>query len=254
MTGCQRRRQRLFDKHSTNTILLPLDHGVSEGMLTGLDDMAALLQNLQPRTVQGVILHKGMAAAHADHLDPDQALIVHLSAGTRHGLPPYARTLVCSVQEAVRIGADAVSVHINIGNEYEDRMLSDLGMITDEAHLLGIPVLAMIYARGGQIVNELDPTLVAHSIRLGAELGADLIKVPYSGDQKSFARAVQGSPVPVLIAGGPKKSDFQEFLVMIREALDTGARGISIGRNIFQHENPLEAIAQLAALVHGEKI
>jgi len=228
-----------------------MDHGVSEGMLTGLEDMTALLRNLNPKTVQGAILHKGMATAHAEVLDPDMSMIVHLSAGTRHGLPPYAKTLVCSVQEAVRLGADAVSVHINMGNEFEDRMLADLGTITDEAHLLGIPVLAMIYARGGQIVNELDPTLVAHSIRLGAELGADLVKVPYSGDLESFSRAVQGCPVPVVIAGGPKKTDFEGFLTMIREAMDTGAKGVSIGRNIFQHENPLEAIARLADIVHG---
>ncbi len=254
MIGCRRRRQKLFDRHSDTTILLSLDHGVSEGMLTGLEDMGTLLQNLPPKEVQGVILHKGMAAAYADRLDVDQSLIVHLSAGTRHGLPPYARTLVCSVQEAVRLGADAVSFHINLGNEYEDRMLADFGMVTDEAHLLGIPVLAMVSARGGQIVNESDPTLVAHSIRLGAELGADLIKVPYSGDQESFARAVQASPVPVLIAGGPKKPDFQAVLTMMREALDAGAKGISIGRNIFQHEQPLEAIAMLAELVHREKV
>jgi class I fructose-bisphosphate aldolase len=229
-----------------------MDHGVSEGMLAGLEDMAALLKNLSPTTIQGVILHKGMAAAHADVLDPDMSMIVHLSAGTRHGLPPYAKALVCSVQEAVRLGADAVSVHINMGNEFEDRMLTDLGVVTDEAHLLGIPVLAMIYARGGQIVNELDPTLVAHSIRLGAELGADLVKVPYSGDPESFSRAVQGCPVPVLIAGGPKKTNFQDFLTMIQEAMDTGAKGVSIGRNIFQHKNPLEAIAGLADIVHGK--
>ncbi|MDD4648894.1 MAG: 2-amino-3,7-dideoxy-D-threo-hept-6-ulosonate synthase [Desulfoplanes sp.] len=250
MTGCQRRRQRLFDAQSNNTILLPLDHGVSEGMLNGLEDIGTLIRGLNPTKVQGVILHKGMAAVHAQDLKPDQSLIIHLSAGTRHSLPPYAKTLVCSVQEAVRLGADAVSVHINMGNEFEDRMLSDLGSVTEEAHLLGIPVLAMIYARGGQIVNELDPTLVAHSIRLGAELGADLIKVPYSGDQKSFTRAIHACPVPVIIAGGPKKANFPGFLAMIKEAMDTGIRGVSIGRNIFQHANPLAAMDELAAIVH----
>ncbi|WP_462323723.1 2-amino-3,7-dideoxy-D-threo-hept-6-ulosonate synthase [Desulfoplanes sp.] len=251
MKGCLRRRQRLFDRTSDTTILLPLDHGVSEGMLQGIEDMPTLLQGLDPQLIQGVILHKGMAAAHAQQIDPRINLIVHLSAGTRHGLPTYAKSLVCSVQEAVRLGADGVSVHVNMGNDCEDRMLTDLGMVTDEAHLLGIPVLAMIYARGGQIVNELDPTLVAHSIRLGAEIGADLVKVPYSGDPESFSRAVQGCPVPVLVAGGPRKDDFKGFLGMIQEAMTCGARGVSIGRNIFQHERPVTALQEMATVVRG---
>lgn len=245
MNACSRRCQRLFHPHSHTSLLLPLDHGISEGMIQGLDNMSSLLKGLDPQVVQGVILHKGMAAALLEELDPRINLIIHLSAGTRHAIPPYAKSLVCSVQEAVRLGADAVSVHVNMGNDCEDRMLTDLGMVTDEAHLLGIPVLAMIYARGGQIVNELDPTLVAHSIRLGAEMGADLVKVPYSGDPESFSKAVRACPVPVLIAGGPKKSDYKTFLHMVAEAMDCGAQGVSIGRNIFQHHNPAKALKEM---------
>ncbi len=230
-------------------MLLPLDHGVSEGLLQGLQDMPSLLEGLDPALVQGVILHKGMAAALAQHIDPRINLIVHLSAGTRHSIPPYTKVLVCSVQEAVRLGADAVSIHVNLGNDCEDRMLVDLGMVTDEAHLLGIPVLAMIYARGGQIVNELDPTLVAHSIRLGGEIGADLVKVPYSGDPETFAKAVKACPVPVLVAGGPRKDNFEDFMNMVEEAMNCGAQGVSIGRNIFQHNDPATALKKLAAVV-----
>ncbi|GAU08847.1 2-amino-3,7-dideoxy-D-threo-hept-6-ulosonate synthase [Desulfoplanes formicivorans] len=249
MNACSRRCQRLFDRHSRTSILLPLDHGVSEGMIQGLEDMSSLLKGLDPHLVQGVILHKGLAAALIQDIDPRINLIIHLSAGTRHAIPPYAKSLVCSVQEAVRLGADAVSIHVNMGNDCEDRMLTDMGMVTDEAHLLGIPVLAMIYARGGQIVNELDPTLVAHSIRLGAEMGADLVKVPYSGDPQSFSKAVRACPVPVLVAGGPKKTNTKAFLDMVAEAMECGARGVSIGRNIFQHRNPAKALKELDAVL-----
>jgi fructose-bisphosphate aldolase, class I len=105
---------------------------------------------VQHLPTQGVILHKGMVMAHAGDIRLDQSLIVHLSAGTRHGLPSYNKALVCSVQEALRLGADMVSMHINIGNDLEDRMLSDLGACVEEAHQLGLPLLAMIYARGGR--------------------------------------------------------------------------------------------------------
>ena len=250
MDGCKRRVRRLFSARSDKTILLPLDHGVTEGLLPGLEDMKTLLQQLDPKLVQGVILHKGLARELGSFVDTRQNLIVHLSAGTRHGLPPYNRSLVCSIQEALRIGADAVSVHINIGNDLEDRMLSDLGMVVDEAHQLGIPVLAAVFARGGQIVNELDPTLVAHCIRLGAELGADLVIVPFSGEADSFARAIAACPVPVLIAGGPRQPGFKNFLQMIKQVMDTGAKGVSIGRNIFQHPEPIKALEMIAEIVH----
>jgi len=250
MEGYKRRVRRLFSARSDKTILLPLDHGVTEGLLPGLEDMKTLLKQLAPELVQGVILHKGLARELGSFVDTRQNLIVHLSAGTKHGLPPYNKSLVCSIQEALRIGADGVSVHINIGNDLEDRMLSDLGMVVDEAHQLGIPVLAAVFARGGQIVNELDPTLVAHCIRLGAELGADLVIVPFSGETDSFARAIAACPVPVLIAGGPRQPGFENFLQMIKQVMDTGAKGVSIGRNIFQHPEPVKALEMIAKIVH----
>ncbi len=253
MTGCARRLQRLMDRTSNKTILLPLDHGASEGLVPGLEDVGAFLHSVRTAPVNGTILHKGMARSLGPELDPDMQLIVHLSAGTKHGLPAYNKALVCSVQEAVRLGADCLSMHINIGNDLEDRMLADLGAVTEEAHQLGIPVLAMIYARGGQIVNELDPVLINHSIRIGAELDADMIKVPYSGDQESFAKAVSGCPAPVIIGGGPKKDSFEDLLAQVREALPTGIAGVSIGRNIFQHPDPSRALTELATLVHEKK-
>jgi len=247
MLGVFRKRKQLLSKGKV--MFLPLDHGVSEGPLPGLERLDLFFPQLEQSGLSGVIVHKGIAKEWGEYLPLDLKLIVHLSAGSKHGLPPYNKTLVCSVAEALRLGADAVSVHVNIGNDLEDKMLQDLGMVVDEAHQLGIPVLAMVYARGGQIINEYDPSLVAHCIRLGAELGADLIKVPYSGHKESFKKAVEASPVPVLIAGGPKKRAFAEFLNMVKEALDTGIAGLSVGRNVFQHKNPLEALNKLAKLL-----
>lgn len=252
MIGYLRKAARLFHPESKRTIILPLDHGLSEGNIPGLEDLGSLLRGLQHLPLQGVIMHKGMVMATAGEIRLDQSLIVHLSAGTRHGLPSYNKALVCSVPEALRLGADMVSMHINIGNDLEDRMLSDLGACVEEAHQLGLPLLAMIYARGGQIVNENDPTLVAHSIRIGAELGADVIKVPSCGSHPSFARAVATCPVPVVIGGGPRNGDFRHFLRNVREALDSGVSGVCIGRNIFQQENPAKALEEVCSLVHGK--
>ncbi len=251
MFGYLRKAARLFHPRSKRTIILPLDHGLSEGPINGLEDVGALLQNVRELPVQGIVLHKGMVMPYAQETRLDQSLIIHLSAGTRHGLPSYSKAIVCSVLDALRLGADMVSMHINIGNDLEDRMLSDLGACVEEAHQLGLPLLAMIYARGGQIVNETDPALVAHSIRIGAELGADVIKVPYSGHQQSFARAVAACPAPIVIGGGPRNGDSKGFSKMLKEVLDAGVSGLCIGRNVFQQENPAKTLEDICTLVHG---
>lgn len=253
MTGIYRRLGRLFDPMSGRAVVLPLDHGVGEGMLPGLEAVGRLLGMLDGRNVQGVVLNKGPARAHGAALPLNVSVIMQLSGGTKHALPPYGRTVVCSVSEALRLGADAVSLQINVGNDQEDRMLADFGAMADDAHQAGLPVLAIIQPRGGHIVNELDPSLISHCIRLGSELGADLTGVPYSGDPESFAEAVESSDAPVLVTGGPGRGDYPRFLSAMGEALKCGAAGLCVGRNIFQNQDPGEALDQIITLVHAEQ-
>lgn len=259
MYGALRKLERLFHHTSRKAALLPMDHGAAEGLLPGLARLPELVQSgaagsdRSAPCLQGVVLNKGLARAHALTLPPELFLILQLSAGTKHGQPTYNKAIVCSVHEALRLGADAVSLHVNIGNDLEDRMLGDLGLVTDEAHSLGLPVLATIYARGERIVNELDPTLISHCIRLGGELGADLVCVPYSGDKTSFAAAVAASPAPVLLAGGPRTPNLASFLTQLEEGLACGAAGSSVGRVVFQDDAPEEALGRLLATVHGRK-
>lgn len=253
MFGLMRKTNRFFDPATGRAMILALDHGVSEGMTEGLDQLPALLEKTQEMNVQGVLLNKGLARYMAGALHERLQLGIQLSAGTRHGLPPYNKSIVCTVPEALRLGADAVCMHINIGNDMEDRMLSDMGLVTDEAHQVGVPVLAIIYARGGHIVNEFDPSLIAHCIRLGGELGVDMVCTPYSGDQEGFARAVAGCPAPVLLGGGPTQPDFTSFIKMLKEGLEAGASGVVVGRNIFQQDKPEDALQKIVKVTHTVK-
>ncbi|WP_027182174.1 2-amino-3,7-dideoxy-D-threo-hept-6-ulosonate synthase [Oleidesulfovibrio alaskensis] len=253
MIGAIRKLERFFMTPSGRAVVLPLDHGAGEGMLHGLDNIPGLLADIGDRPVQGVVLNKGTARAYANEIPTATQLVVQLSAGTRHGLPAWNKSLVCSIPEALRLGADAVAVQVNIGNEQEDRMLTDLGMATEEAHQHGLPVMAVIVARGGNIVQELDPSLIAHCVRLGGELGPDMVCVPYSGHMDSFSRAVDACPVPVLVAGGPSMGDFENFIRHMEEALECGAAGVSIGRNIFQQDDPMAALDKLLTVVHSQR-
>ncbi len=250
MIGCFRKLSRLFKTTSGRVVLLPLDHGVHEGMVSGLDDIPGLLEAARSLNVQGAVLNKGAARTSMADLAVDAVGVVQLSAGTRHASPPYAKAVVCSVSEALRLGADMVALQVNMANEFEDRSFTDMGLVVDEAHSLGVPVLAMIRPVGDRIVNEKDPSLISHCVRLGAELGADVTGAPYSGDPESFAKACAFSPVPVLVTGGPSRPDFKGFLSMVAEALNCGASGTCIGRNIFQNPDPAEALRQLTELVH----
>ena len=108
----------------------------------------------------------------------------------------------------------------------------------------------MMYTRGPKIKSEYDVKNVKHAARVGAELGSDIVKVPYTGSVETFAEVVNGCPVPVVIAGGPKMDSDEDIFKMVEGALKAGAAGLSIGRNAFQHQNPERMIQALCKMVH----
>jgi len=210
-------------------------------------NMQAIIDKLLKGGADAVVVHRGVAK----NVDTGQAgLIVHLSASTTVGPDPNYKVQVCSVEEAVKIGADAVSVHINVGAEQEDKMLVKLGRVADDCDRYGMPLLAMMYPRGPKIQNQHAVDVVAHAARLGAELGADIVKTNYTGSIETFKEVVRGCHVPVIIAGGPKAETVQEVLQMVHDSINAGGAGLSIGRNVFQHENPTLMVKALSAIVH----
>jgi len=244
--GKKRRLKRIFGDDQ-RTVIVPMDHGVSLGPVKGLVNMQAIIDKLVKGGADAVVVHRGVAK----HVDTGRAgLIVHLSASTKLGPDPNYKVQVCSVEEAVRIGADAVSVHINVGAEQEDEMLVDLGEVADDCDQYGMPLLAMMYPRGPKIQNQHAVDVVAHVARLGAELGADIIKTNYTGSIETFKEVVRGCHVPVIIAGGPKVETVREVLQMVQDSVKAGGAGLSIGRNVFQHENPTLMAKALSAIVH----
>ena len=244
--GKKRRLKRVF-REDNRTVIVPMDHGVTIGPVAGLVNMQEIVNKLLEGGVDAVVLHKGVAK----HIDTGNAgLIVHLSGITKLGPDPDNKVQVCSVKEAVRIGADAVSVHVNVGAEHEDKMLVKLGKVADECDIYGVPLLAMMYPRGKKIQDQHAVGVVAHVARVGAELGADIIKTNYTGDVETFKEVVRSCCVPVIIAGGPKVETVQEVLQMMHDSIKAGGSGVSIGRNVFQHENPTMMVKAISEIVH----
>ena len=244
--GKKRRLKRIL-RDDNRTVIIPMDHGVTLGPVRGLVDLQETVNKLLRGGVDAVVLHRGVAK----HVDTGKAgLIIHLSGITKLGPDPTNKIQVCSVEEAIRIGADAVSVHVNVGAEQEDKMLAKLGRVADECDRYGMPLLAMMYPRGPKIQNQHAIDVVAHAARLGAELGADLVKTNYTGDAETFKEVVRSCYVPVIIAGGPKVETVREVLQMVSDSIKAGGAGLSIGRNVFQHENPTNMVKALSAIVH----
>jgi fructose-bisphosphate aldolase/2-amino-3,7-dideoxy-D-threo-hept-6-ulosonate synthase len=234
-------------REDNRTVVVPMDHGVSIGPVKGIENMQQTVTRLLKGGADAFVLHKGIAK----HVDVGNAgLIVHLSAVSNLTPNCLNKVQVCTVQEAIRLGADAVSVHVNVGAPDECVMLNILGRVAEECDQYGLPLLAMVYPRGPKIPNEHDAVAVAHAARLGAELGADIIKTNYTGKLETFRQVVESCPVPVIIAGGPKIETMQQLLQIVNDSLHAGGAGISIGRNVFQHENQTLIVKSLVALVH----
>lgn len=238
-----------FDRlrNDAGTILMvPMDHGISIGPVRGIASPEPTLDAVAG-TATCATVHKGLiprVQAYQDRM----GVLMHLSASTDVAPDPHDKRIVGTVEEAVALGADGVSVHINLGATTEADQLEQVGKVTTDCNLNGVPCIAMIYPRGPDITDPFDPDLVAHAARLGAELGCDAVKVPYTGDPDSFRPVVEGAGVPVIVAGGPQRPDFDGFVDGLRGAAEAGAAGVSIGRNVFQHPDPRAAIEAIAAL------
>lgn len=250
--GKRVRLERIMDRDTKRTVIVPMDHGISSGPILGLRDMTGAVNKVAEGGANAVLLHKGIVRAGHRGYGRDIGLIIHISASTSLGPDPNMKVRATTVEEAISLGADAISVHVNVGAENEPDQLRALGEVAEVCGAWGMPLLAMMYPRGEKIEDEHDPDVVAHAARVGAELGADIIKTNFTGTSKSFGKVVKGTPVPVVIAGGPKMETDEDVLKMAENAIRVGGAGVSIGRNVFQHDDPVGMVQALAKVVHQE--
>ena len=234
--GTQRRLRRLRGSQD-RFLLLALDHGLPAGPLPGLEDPRSLVRSLRDAPLTGVVASPGLVP----HLVSEDAslppLVVHLSAGTLLGSRPSSKVLACSVERALALGADAVSVQLGFGDPDEGRMLADAGRVVDEASRYGLPVLVMAYPPGS-VTGTAALDDVRHAARAAAEVGAGLVQISHPGSAEDVRAVVRGCPVPLLTAGGPRSASPQAYLDAVSAAAAGGAAGLVVGRNLFQHPDP----------------
>ncbi len=243
MVGKMRRLGRIVK--NGKTLIVPMDHGISKP-IRGLEDIDGVLRRIDG-VVDAVVLHKGVVKRSKFVAEMEMGLIIHLSASTCL-VDPNDKRIVTSVEKAIELGADAVSIHVNIGSKTEGRQIEEAGRIAELCDSWGMPLLAMIYPRG-EGINEKDPEMVKHAVRVGYEIGADIVKTNYTGDPETFAEVIDVAEIPVVVAGG-SKTDELKLLKDVRDAILAGAIGVAIGRNVFQHKNPELIAKALRMIIH----
>lgn len=243
-------------------VVVAMDHGNAAGAVRGLERPAELVRSLAPAGADGVLVTPGILEQVWEHLG-DLAVLLRID-GCVSPLASGPMRLFATVEQAVALGVDAVVMNATLGASFEADELAKVGCVASASRGWGLPVVAEILSQR-MMANHMDmsgmgqetlPRDIADDItlacRLGAELGADLIKSRYSGDIDEFRKSVDACGRPVLVAGGPRRGrGLGGTLETVREVLEAGASGVIFGRQIWQHDDPVEAVRAVSALVHG---
>ncbi|WP_372516483.1 2-amino-3,7-dideoxy-D-threo-hept-6-ulosonate synthase [Streptomyces noursei] len=247
-TGKSRRLARLSGRGDGRYLFIPLDHSVSDGPIASADLFHELVRDVVAGGADGIVLHKGRARVIDPELLKGCSLLVHLSASTAHGPDADAKVLVGDVEDAIRLGADAVSVHVNIGSDTESAQLADLGAVAAACDRWSMPLLAMIYPRGPRVTDPSDPVLLSHVVNIAADLGVDIVKTVFASPAERMTEVVASSPLPIIVAGGAHTGSLTDFATT---ALAVGCSGLAIGRRVFSSPAPGATVRELAEIVHG---
>jgi 2-amino-4,5-dihydroxy-6-oxo-7-(phosphonooxy)heptanoate synthase len=235
-SGKSLRLERLLGEQSP-TLIVPIDHTVTDGPFTDSKSYDRLLGAIADNGADALVVHKGRLGHLTRSVYSKLSIVVHISASTRYAADPNYKYAVADVEDCLRRGADAISVHVNLGAVTEDKQIRMFADAADACERHGLPLLAMMYPRGPGVKDRpLDET-VKHAAALATDLGADIVKLPLAGSVTAIKEIIESCPIPVLTAGGSQVSDF-EFSQFIADVMKGGARGIAAGRNVFLASDP----------------
>ncbi len=243
-----------LSKITTNgkAIYLAYDHGIEHGPvdLKGKSIDPNYILSLAVRGgYNAVVLQKGIAEKYYPAYQEKIPLIVKLNGKTRLVKGEPLSGQICSVAEAVELGASAVGYTVYLGSQHEAKMFKEFSQIEQEAEKYNLAVIGWMYPRGKGVKDDDSPEITAYAARVGLELGADIVKIKYCGSKECFIQAVKAAgKTKVVLSGGPKISD-KEFLEIVKNIMAAGAIGIAVGRNVWQRENPLEITQKIKEIV-----
>ncbi len=239
----QNRLSRLIQSDG-HCMFLPIDHGYFQGPTSRLEKPGETIRPLVPYA-DGLFVTRGVLRAC---VPPDNSppVILRVSGGTSVvGKDLAHESLTTSIQEAIRLNVAAVGMSIFIGSDYEYDSLVNLGKLVDECETNGIPVMAVTAV--GRDLEKRDARYLGLCCRIAAEFGAKVVKTYWC---EEFDKVVEGCPVPIVMAGGPKCETEQEVFEFVHDGMQKGAIGLNLGRNVWQHEYPVPMMKALRAIIH----
>ncbi|MFH1327574.1 MAG: 3-hydroxy-5-phosphonooxypentane-2,4-dione thiolase [Candidatus Bathyarchaeota archaeon] len=225
-------------------LFLPIDHGYFQGPTAKLEKPGKTIKPLLPYC-DALFVTRGVLRSSI-HPEKSKPIILRVSGGTSMvGKDLANEGITTSMQEAIRLNAAAVGISIFVGSEYERQSLLNLSKLVDEGETYGIPVMAVTAV--GKELGKRDARYLALACRIAAELGARVVKTYWCED---FEKVVDGCPVPVVMAGGPRVESELGVFEFVHDGIQKGAIGVNLGRNVWQNEHPVAMIKALRAIIH----
>lgn len=242
--GLKNRLSRIIKPETGRTVMLAIDHGYFLGPVSKLEEPGKTIEPLLPYA-DAIMLTRGVLRSC---FGPEitTPVVLRVSGGSSIiGEDLANETIITSLEDAVRVNASAVALSIFVGTKYEHKTLKNLAKLVDRATRYGIPVLAVTAV--GKELEKRDARYLSLSCRIASELGAHFVKTYFCDD---FEKVVQSCPVPVVIAGGPKMETEKDVFNVTYNAIQNGAKGVDMGRNIWQNGHPIAMIQAIRHIVH----
>ncbi len=241
--GMKNRLSQLIQKDG-KALFLPIDHGYFQGPTHCLEKPGETIKGLW-EYADALMLTRGVLRNCVDPALP-KPYIMRVSGAVSVIGDMTNESIVTSVREVIRLNASAVSMSVFVGTAGENKSLTNLGKLVDECEDYGIPVMAVTSV--GKELEKREARYLSLVARISAEIGARVVKTYYC--KEKFEKVVEGCPVPVVIAGGPKTETQREVFDFVYDGMQKGAIGVNLGRNIWQTEHPIAAMRALQAIVH----
>ena len=253
---------RIFDQKSHKAVCVAFDHGLDVGPMPGITDARGTMAKLVEGGADAVLVSPGVAKICKDQFTGKQAPSLILRMDWTNIWRPIEQLsysegstcLIAQVEDAVRFGADAVLSFMFIGyadSRVEADEIAKNALLTRTCERFGVPHIIEPMCRGSKGADKaFEAEFIAFACRMAVEIGADALKTDYSGSAATYRQVIEACPVPILIAGGPKTKTLAESFEMVEGAMEAGAGGVLLGRNIIQAENPAATLRTIRAIVH----
>ena len=231
------------------SVIVAIDHGGIAGPMDGINNPPELIQECVKGGADSILTTRGFAKAAGDAWDRSASLILRLTGGFTVLGGKFEEEMISSVETALSYGAAGAAVTVKFGHDREGEFIKQASLSADACERWGVPLMIEAMARGKDL-KKADPAGIRLASRAAAEIGADIVKTYYTGDPDSFAGVIEGCLVPVVILGGEKSDTLEIVFEDVYYAIQAGADGIAIGRNIWQHKNTQAMVEAMAGLVH----